>query len=103
MRLLCDIGGTHIRIAICEDGAVISPRKYNVADFPGLEAALWHYLADENYKAVPCALAISCAATDDGHGIYRFGNGFIRGGWIAQPLRRFLLFGKIVCVQQQPT
>jgi glucokinase len=82
MRLLCEIGGTHIRVAICEGGVILSPRKYNVADFSALEGALWHYLADEKQKAVPCALAISCAAVDDGHGIFRFGN---NPRWIIDP------------------
>jgi len=74
MRILCDIGGTHIRAGLLQDGKILSPQKFEVAGFASVEAALLHYLAETGLAAEPCSVAISCAANNDGNGIYHFGN-----------------------------
>ncbi len=90
-RLVCDIGGTHIRIAVVEGQRLIAPEKFPVADFKTPEAALLHYLDQHNRPAMPCQLALSCAANDDGTGVYRFTNNpdwtltpsaMIAAGWV---------------------
>lgn len=82
IRLVCDIGGTHIRIAVVEGGALVAPEKFPVSDFATPESALLHYLDQHNRPAVPCRVAICCAANDDGAGVYRFTN---NPGWTITP------------------
>lgn len=47
--LVADIGGTNTRVALCEGRRVLGGtiRRYSNAKFPGLEAVLTQYVADE--------------------------------------------------------
>lgn len=74
MQILCDIGGTHMRAALLQDGHIHAPEKFAVAGFATVEDALLQYLTQTGQAAQPCAVAISCAANNDGNGIYHFGN-----------------------------
>ena len=73
-RLVCDIGGTHLRVALVEGQELVAPEKFPVADFESPDSALLHYLDSHNRPPVPCRVAIACAANDDGTGVYRFTN-----------------------------
>lgn len=74
MLILCDIGGTHMRAGLLQDGQIHAAQKFEVAGFSNLETALFHYLSVTGQAEKPCSVAISCAANDDGRGLYRFGN-----------------------------
>lgn len=84
MNLLCDIGGTHIRIACADNGRIDGPEKFAVSGFTGLDGALRHYLTGRGLPPDPCAVAISTAAVDDGAGVYRFTNN-PNPDWIVDP------------------
>ena len=66
--LVADIGGTNIRIAHLKDatGGLDRHRDYRCADFPGVDAAIQHYL-DETGLSRPdhLALAVATAVTGD--------------------------------------
>ncbi len=47
MIILCDIGGTYIRLAKATDGVPQAIKKYKVADFNSLSAAIKHYWQDQ--------------------------------------------------------
>lgn len=81
-RLVCDIGGTHIRIAAVMDGVLHYPEKFPVADFATPQDALLHYQTLVGGVAAPCAVSFSCAANDDGTGLYRFTN---NAHWVIHP------------------
>lgn len=67
--VVADIGGTNTRVALAHglkivDGTV---RRYANADFPGLEAVLARYLADEGgVDAAACCVAVAGPVRDGG-------------------------------------
>ncbi len=68
-RLVADIGGTNIRLALCEPGSneLLAVQKLPCAQFKSLQAALTQYLSDNaNDKAVvEACLAIAGPVTGD--------------------------------------
>lgn len=91
MKILSDIGGTHVRFATYEGGRPENIRKYAANRFKSFENALTHYLdelnLDEKYP-----LRIATAAFDDS-GLWRFVNEnswiidiqyLIKKGWIVE-------------------
>ncbi len=68
MRLLADIGGTNIRFALLPDGAREPQQERSLlcADFPGLEDAGRHYLAEVGNPSVrEAAIDVATAVTGD--------------------------------------
>lgn len=82
MRVICDIGGTHIRMA-CDTGAdqPVDPCKYPVSDFADLYDAVAFYCTARGHDQ-PASVAVAAAANDHGDGIYRFTN---NAGWVIDP------------------
>jgi glucokinase len=65
MRLVADIGGTHLRIALVPEGSLEpqQERTLHCADFDGLEAALRLYLRETGDPAVgEAAVDVACDA-----------------------------------------
>lgn len=66
--VLADIGGTYVRLAILEGGAVENPQKLSAADYRSFEEAL------RSYDKKPSTLMIATAAQRDQEGIWHFHN-----------------------------
>ncbi|MEM8500397.1 MAG: glucokinase [Pseudomonadota bacterium] len=68
-RLVADIGGTNIRLALCESGSneLIAVQKLPCAQFDSLQAALSQYLSDnaKDKAVVEACLAIAGPVTGD--------------------------------------
>lgn len=84
MTILCDIGGTYIRIAGVKDGRPDDIRKYAVAAFADLQSALAQYCddagADQGRK-----LMIATAGYEDDHDgrkVWKFVN---QNQWVIDP------------------
>ncbi len=80
MSILADIGGTHVRFAKEEGGALSDIRKYQAADFISFEAALGAYCS-ETGRENEGTLAIATAAYQDNN-VWRFVN---RNKWVLDP------------------
>lgn len=76
VTVLADIGGTHARFAILDNGNILNPQRVSVDDFPGIRQAL------QNYCNTPCALMIATAAQPDGRNVWRITN---NKKWIIDP------------------
>jgi len=66
MRILTDIGGTHIRFACEENCTPINIQKYNAADFCDLDAALTKYCADQTITEINDILIATAGAELNG-------------------------------------
>lgn len=80
MSLVCDIGGTYIRIAQVETPTPIHIRKYAVADFPDLQSALADYCKTYTLS-IGGDLMIATAGYEDA-GVWKFVN---QNTWIIDP------------------
>lgn len=80
MRLLIDIGGTYVRLAVQDENKISHFAKYRAASFPALEDAIAQYCKD---KSLPekGALRIATAGYED-DGIWKFVN---RNPWHINP------------------
>lgn len=68
MRLLADIGGTNIRLALLPEGSLAPQDELNLqcADFRGLEEAVHHYLDQVGHPVIKeAALDVATAITGD--------------------------------------
>ncbi|GAB6052416.1 glucokinase [Magnetospira thiophila] len=65
--LIADLGGTHIRFALCDAaGSIDHPRTLLCADYPGIQQAAEAYLADVAPGETPRLGAFDVAAPVDG-------------------------------------
>lgn len=71
MNILTDIGGTHVRFGLEENGAPSRVRKYLAADFPSFAAALGAY-RDEEKIDKDFSLLVATAAHKGADGLWRF-------------------------------
>lgn len=70
--LVADIGGTHLRAALCgPDAALHAPATLACADYATPHAALADYLASRGARPVAACLAVAGAVTGD---VFRFTN-----------------------------
>ncbi len=82
MRVICDIGGTHIRLAQDHGGRdPVDPRRYAVSNFSDLYDAVEFYCTETDIHD-PDSVAVAAAANDAGDGVYRF---FNNEGWAIDP------------------
>jgi glucokinase len=68
INLVADIGGTNIRLAICDkDNNIEKTRTYQCANFSSLLDVIKHYLTDESLTNAPinACLAIACPVDTD--------------------------------------
>ncbi|MED5621988.1 glucokinase [Ideonella sp. BN130291] len=73
LSLLVEVGGTHIRLALADAAlpGVLMPesiRRYQVADFPRLADAAWHYGAQLGCE--PAAAVVAAAGPVDGERVH---------------------------------
>lgn len=86
-RILADIGGTHVRLALCEGGAEAfrEVEKYKALDWPDFESLLAAYMADKGISTAQLgALAIASAVRPTGpKGRYiRFDPSYKNNAWV---------------------
>lgn len=72
MKFLVDIGGTHVRFALEQNGQPAQVTKYKAAQFPTFEEAVSFYAEETGYAC--SALAIATAAHKGAGGVWRFVN-----------------------------
>lgn len=66
VKLVADIGGTHIRLAQAQSGTLLAVEKYRCADFPNLAATIDHYLTAHSLSSIDQAcLAVAAASESD--------------------------------------
>lgn len=73
MKILVDMGGTHVRFAVEEGGAPSEIKKYKAADFKTFEQALEKYISECGLKQ-KFSLRIATAAHPDEKNVWRFVN-----------------------------
>ena len=66
VKLVADIGGTHIRLAQCQGRSVLAIEKYRCADFATLADAINHYLQAHSLATIDQAcIAVAAAINAD--------------------------------------
>lgn len=62
-KLVADIGGTYIRLAVVTtpDQPLQNVRKYVCRDFPDVESVIFHYMSDENISECPKIVYLAVA------------------------------------------
>jgi glucokinase len=65
--LVGDVGGTNCRLALCDlnSGDISAAQTFSGLEFNSLEAAMRHYLTQQQLQVEHACIAIACPITDD--------------------------------------